>query len=120
MTPHSSSVVAWLRQRSLGLRHLTLHVSTECVSSCHCPAAACPSNSNVASLLRVVTITTYILAACAALQLQRAHVQVPSVLAMMGLAMTQLQQLRLTTHVREPLDIVELVWLMHLSITVAA
>jgi hypothetical protein len=30
MTPRDSSVVPWLRQRSQGLRHLTLHVSIEC------------------------------------------------------------------------------------------
>ena len=115
MTPRDSSVVPWLRQRSQGLRHLLLHVSIECAVP---PAATAqllhaPADSNKASLpsccdIRQSPSTT----CCGPLQLQRTSVQASSVLAAIGLSVTQLQQLRLTMQFTEPLDIAELVRLI--------
>ena len=115
MTPRDSSVVPWLRQRSQGLRHLTLHVSIECVvppvplSSCCMP----PADSNKASVPSCCDIRQSLCTTCCGpLQLQRASGQVTSLLAAIGLSMTQLQQLRLTTVYRESLNIAELVRLI--------
>ena len=111
MTPRDSSVVPWLRQRSQGLRHLTLHVSIECVvrpaataQLLHAPASSYKASVPSCDIRQLLCSTC-----CGPLQLQRASAQVTSVLAAIGLSMTQLQQLRLTTLSREPLDIAELV-----------
>lgn len=47
MTPRNSNMVAWLRQRSPGLRHLTLHVSAECAAVATADLLHGPSHAQV-------------------------------------------------------------------------